>query len=71
MLHAYQRESGTVFPDDLAGIFYPRNLGNFSLRYRENQLLAGLAEKFDATAWKDFVAIRAYRRQQHQNRGKD
>jgi hypothetical protein len=66
MLHAYQRESGTVFPDDLVGVFYPRNLDNFTLRYRENQLLAGLAEKFDATAWADFKAIRAYRRQRHE-----
>ena len=66
MLHAYQHESGIVFPDDLVGIFYPRNLDNFTLRFRENQLLAGLAEKFDATAWKDFKAIRAYRRQKYQ-----
>lgn len=66
MLHAYQHESGIVFPDDLVGIFYPRNLDNFTLRFRENQLLADLAEKFDATAWKDFKAIRAYRRQDYQ-----
>jgi len=66
MLHAYQRESGTVFPDDLVGIFYPRDLHNFTLRFQENQLLAGLTEKFDATAWTDFKAIRAYRRQHHE-----
>jgi len=66
MLHAYQHECGTAFPDDLVGIFYPRNLDNFTLRFRENQLLAGLTEKFDATVWADFKAIRAYRRQQHQ-----
>lgn len=66
MLHAYQRESGTVFPDDLGGIFYPRDLHNFTLRFQENQLLACLAEKFDATAWANLKAIRVYRRQHHQ-----
>lgn len=64
MLHAYQRESKvTGYPDDLAGAFYPRNLDNFILRFRENQLLAGLVEKFDAPAWTDFKAMRAYRLQ--------
>lgn len=62
MLHAYQRESKvTDYPDNLFGAFYPRNLGNFSLRFQENQLLAGLAEKFDTTAWTEFKAMRACR----------
>ena len=65
MLHAYQREIGTVYPDDLIGAFYPRDLRNFTLRLRENRLLAGLAEKFDTVAWADFKAIRAYRLQQY------
>lgn len=67
MLHAYQRESkGTVYPNDIAGAFYPRDLDNFALRFRENKLLAGLAEKFDTLTWADFKAIRAYRLQHHQ-----
>ena len=66
MLHAYQRECKvTDYPDDLAGAFYPRDLDNFSLRFLENQLLASLAEKFDATAWTDFKAMRAYRLQHY------
>jgi len=66
MLHAYQRESKvTDYPDDLAGAFYPRDLGNFNLRFRENQLLASLAEKFNAAAWADFKTMRAYRLQHY------
>jgi len=66
MLHAYQRESKvTDYPDDLAGAFYPRDLHNFSLRFQENQLLASLEEKFEATAWVDFKAMRAYRFQHY------
>lgn len=62
MFHAYQRETKvTDYPDDLAGAFYPRDLDNFSLRFRENQLLAGSAEKFNSTAWTDFKTMRAYR----------
>ncbi len=66
MLHAYQRENkGTVYPDDLVGVFYPRDLDNFTLRFRENQLLAGLAEKFAPELWADFRAIRACRLHRH------
>lgn len=66
MLHAYQRESkNTVYPDDYVGIFYPRDLNNFTLRFRENQFLASLVDKFDAATWADFKAIRAYRLQNY------
>lgn len=66
MLHAFQCESKvTDYPDDLAGAFYPRDLYNFNLRFRENQLLAGSAEKFDTAAWADFKDIRAFRLQHY------
>lgn len=67
MLHAYQQErKDTRFPDEMDGAFYPRDLNNFRLRYVENQFLIGLTEKFDATAWSDFKAKRAYRLRHYQ-----
>ncbi len=62
MFHAYQNEMGdTRWPDEIAGAFYPRDLRNFELKYREDQLLALLAEKFDKAAWQEFKTLRANR----------
>ena len=62
MFHAYQNEMGdTRWPDEIVGAFYPRDLRNFELKYREDQLLASLAEKFDKAVWQEFKTLRASR----------
>jgi len=62
MFHAYQDETGSMqLPEKMYGPFYPRELRNFSLKYREDLLLASLAEKFEPGGWREFKAMRAER----------
>ena len=62
MFHAYQNEMGdTRWPDEIVGAFYPRDLRNFELKYREDLLLASLADKFDKAAWQEFKTLRTSR----------
>ncbi len=62
MFHAYQDETGQLLlPDKMYGPFYPREFRNFSLKHREDFLLASLVERFDPAAWREFKAMRAER----------
>ncbi len=61
MCHAYQLETNAEFADEMAGVFYPRDIDNFSARHEENLLLAGLAEGFTPEAWDRLRGLRAAR----------
>ncbi|OGR62589.1 MAG: hypothetical protein A2X30_08115 [Elusimicrobia bacterium GWB2_63_16] len=61
MCHAFQVETKTQFPDLIFGAFYPRNLSNYTAKYVENLLLAGLLYDFDPVKWDDLLSLRARR----------
>ncbi len=62
MCHARQCESGAEFADEVAGMFYPRDLANFAGRHAENLLLARLADDFRPEGWAEFAGLRVARR---------
>lgn len=61
MCHCLQTEVSRKFPEDINGAFYPRDLANFAMKYRENLLLARLCGGFSAAAWRGFAHLRAGR----------
>jgi hypothetical protein len=61
MCHCLQIEAARKFPEDIDGAFYPRDIGNFAMKHRENLLLAELCGGFSAAAWREFVRLRSGR----------
>ena len=61
MCHAFQVETGAAFPDEMLGIFYPRDLVNFTGKHKENLLLAELLTEYDPGKWDKLLSLRAAR----------
>lgn len=61
MCHAFQMETKAAFPDLMFGVFYPRDLANYTAKHMENLLLAGLLYDFDPVKWGELLRLRARR----------
>ena len=61
MCHAFQVETCAVFPDEIVGAFYPRDLTNSTGKHMENLLLAELLAEYDPGKWERLVRLRAAR----------
>lgn len=64
MFHAYQRRNGeNRYPDDFRLLAYPQNMGNYRLKYAENQLLADAYEECGERRAGLLASFRAMREQ--------